>query len=58
MQRLREFFLENRPDNAPKAEELFGKLGRQIWASLEGKYPGKTAKHMVVGVVAIVDSLV
>ena len=48
MQRLREFFTENRPDNVPRVPELYGKLGKQIWAAMEAKYPGKTAKYTVV----------
>ena len=48
MQRLREFFAENRPDNVPRVPELYGKLGKQIWAAMEAKYPGKTAKYTVV----------
>ena len=48
MQRLREFFAENRPDNVPRVPELYSKLGKQIWAAMEAKYPGKTAKYTVV----------
>ena len=48
MQRLREFFAENRPENVARVPELFGKVGRQAWAALELKYPGKTAKFTVV----------
>ena len=47
--RLREFFAECRPDNVSKADELFDKLGTAIWAGLEKKYPGKTAKYTAVG---------
>ncbi len=42
IEQLREFFLVHRPDNAPKAEELYRKLGPVIWTSLETKYPGTT----------------
>lgn len=48
MQRLREFFAENRPENVARVPELFAKVGRQAWAALELKYPGKTAKFTVV----------
>ena len=48
MERLREFFAENRPENVARVPELYGKLGKQIWAAMELKYPGKTAKYTVV----------
>ncbi len=48
MERLREFFAENRPENVARVPELFGKVGTQAWAALELKYPGKTAKFTVV----------
>ncbi len=48
MERLREFFAENRPENVSRVPELFAKVGTQAWAALELKYPGKTAKFTVV----------
>jgi hypothetical protein len=40
VERLREYFALHRPDNVPKAGELFDKLGVDIWGALESKYGG------------------
>jgi hypothetical protein len=45
---LKQFFEENRPENVPRAAELFGKMGHRIWEGLESKYPGKTAAFLKV----------
>ena len=50
MARLVAFFTEHRPDNAPKAGEFYAKVGPSVWAGLEKKYPGKTAKYTQVSV--------
>ena len=48
VERLRQFFAAHRPDNASRAPELYAKLGKQIWAGLELKYPGTTAQFTQV----------
>ena len=54
MDRLRQFFAANRPDNVPRVAELYGKLGKQIWVAMEGKYPGKTAAYTHVSVQCVI----
>ena len=48
MQQLRAFFAEHRPDNVPRVAELYGKMGAALWPALEKKYPGATAKYLLV----------
>ena len=48
MDRLREFFAANRPENVSRVPELYAKMGKQIWAAMELKDPGKTAAFTTV----------
>ena len=42
-ERLRAYYSLHRPENVGMVDALYGKLGKQIWHSLEAKYPGTTA---------------
>jgi hypothetical protein len=48
VERLKQFFAANRPENVPRVPELYAKMGKQIWAAMELKYPGKTAAYTEV----------
>jgi hypothetical protein len=45
---LERYYTVNRPDNAPRARELFTRCGPLIWVELEKKYPGTTADFVRV----------
>ncbi len=48
IERLKQFFAANRPENVSRVPELYAKMGKQIWAAMELKYPGKTAAYTEV----------
>jgi hypothetical protein len=50
VERLRSYYAKHRPDNVAMVDALYSKLGKQIWHSLESKYPGTTAEFTEVGV--------
>ncbi len=57
MERLRQFFAANRPENVPRVPELYAKLGKQIWAAMETKYPGQTAAFTQVRIFNVIATL-